>query len=213
MHSSRSLFIRSCTPLSLLPQIERIRTLSECAQQLTAAHDKDAGRLLSQASSWRRGMRLGQRRSALGTVQRLGCCCFVGVLLEEAAGKLSSVLPLQQVSLLLCTLIGRLNPRMYCFQSAPCRKWLRSCLRCRWRRRCPLCAPLATTSSERLFEHQLAAREGDSCALLQRWHCCARLFFGGGCPSAVQLVEGRGGLAWLPCMHAAMPVAGHNACL
>ena len=33
-----------------LPQIERIRTLSECAQQLTAAHDKDAGRLLSQVS-------------------------------------------------------------------------------------------------------------------------------------------------------------------
>ncbi len=35
------------------PQIERIRTLSECAQQLTAAHDKDAGRLLSQASMGR----------------------------------------------------------------------------------------------------------------------------------------------------------------
>ncbi|KAI7840424.1 hypothetical protein COHA_005854 [Chlorella ohadii] len=32
----------------LFHKIERIRTLSECAQQLTAAHDKDAGRLLSQ---------------------------------------------------------------------------------------------------------------------------------------------------------------------
>lgn len=57
-------------------------------------------------------MRLGQRRRALGTVHRLGSCCFVGVLLEEAAGKLSPILPLQQVSLLLCTLIGGLNPRI-----------------------------------------------------------------------------------------------------
>ncbi|PRW39191.1 phosphoenolpyruvate carboxylase 4 [Chlorella sorokiniana] len=32
----------------LFNKIERIRTLSECAQQLTAAHDKDAGRMLSQ---------------------------------------------------------------------------------------------------------------------------------------------------------------------
>lgn len=29
-------------------QIERIRTLSECAQQLAAAHDRDAGRYLAQ---------------------------------------------------------------------------------------------------------------------------------------------------------------------
>ena len=29
-------------------QIERIRTLSECAQQLSAAHDRDAGRMLGQ---------------------------------------------------------------------------------------------------------------------------------------------------------------------
>lgn len=30
------------------PQIERIRTLSDCAQQLNSAHDKDAGRYLAQ---------------------------------------------------------------------------------------------------------------------------------------------------------------------
>ena len=30
------------------PQIERIRTLSECAQQLNSSHDKDAGRYLGQ---------------------------------------------------------------------------------------------------------------------------------------------------------------------
>lgn len=45
---------RSCALLPLdahpcLPaQIERIRTLSDCAQQLNAAHDKDAGRMLGQ---------------------------------------------------------------------------------------------------------------------------------------------------------------------
>lgn len=42
---------------------------------------------------------------------------------------------------------------------------------------------------------------------------CTLGCFGGGCPSAVQLVEGRNRLAWLPCMRAAMHVAGHNACL
>jgi phosphoenolpyruvate carboxylase len=30
------------------PQIERIRTLSDCAQQLSSAHDKEAGRFLGQ---------------------------------------------------------------------------------------------------------------------------------------------------------------------
>lgn len=36
----------ACTPAS--PQIERIRTLSDCAQQLSSAHDKEAGRFLGQ---------------------------------------------------------------------------------------------------------------------------------------------------------------------
>ena len=33
---------------ALRPQIERIRTLSDCAQQLNSSHDKDAGRYLGQ---------------------------------------------------------------------------------------------------------------------------------------------------------------------
>lgn len=46
-------------PAAAPMQIERIRTLSDCAQQLNSAHDKDAGRYLAQASGTpqRRGRR------------------------------------------------------------------------------------------------------------------------------------------------------------
>lgn len=47
-------------------QIERIRTLSDCAQQLTAAHDKDAGRMLGQV-----------RRAPLQP-----CCTWAGAALH-----------------------------------------------------------------------------------------------------------------------------------
>ena len=49
-------------------QIERIRTLSECAQQLTAAHDKDAGRLLGQAR--RAAPRLAEGCAAAGATRQ-----------------------------------------------------------------------------------------------------------------------------------------------
>lgn len=59
---------RCCSCDSLAPhppQIERIRTLSECAQQLHAAHDKEAGRMLGQARArGRAGAGRPCRRSA-----------------------------------------------------------------------------------------------------------------------------------------------------
>ena len=73
------------------PQIERIRTLSDCAQQLNSAHDKEAGRFLGQARRRRRLQPAAAARAAARACRwpaaggctarvqrcaRLAACCF-----------------------------------------------------------------------------------------------------------------------------------------
>lgn len=86
------------------------------------------------------GRQPGRRRSraaAPGVARAEGAACHAHCLLRDDAAP-TAALPL--------------------VFTPGCRKWRRSCFRCRWRRRCPSCAPLATTSS--------AAASSSPCAQL-----------------------------------------------